>query len=121
MPLISAKLQERLLSILGDREDAREMINALQNIVPDTIPPYSFNFNATTDWSLDTVNNNYVITVLQTTHGQGIFPTIQIFAAIGASFDEVSVDQVLINNSGDVSFTIPAVTDDRFAGKIIVS
>jgi hypothetical protein len=121
MPIISNKLQERILSLFGDREDAREMINAIQNIAPTGLPPYSQNFNATTDWSTDPNTGEYVITVLASVHGQGLFPTPQIYGVSGAVFDEVSVDQVIINNSGDVTFVVPSTPDARFAGKLIIA
>ena len=119
MAVISAKLQERLLSILGDREDAREMINALSNVAPSTIPPYSSNFGIG-DWLTDT-NGNYYISVLASVHSQGIFPTIQIFGLDGINYDEVTVDRIFINNSGDVTFSVPTVPDARFIGKVIIS
>jgi hypothetical protein len=84
---------------------------------PPAAVKYSLNFNATTDWTVD--GAIFKLVILESTHGAGVTPVIQVFESIAADFVEVSTS-VTFNASGDVTLSVTSIPDNRFAGKIII-
>lgn len=76
-------------------------------------------FNATTDWGSPS-GGYYTITVLAASHALGTDPTVEIYENISSEYFQVTVDEVKVNTSGDVSFRVPSSPDLRFAGKVII-
>jgi hypothetical protein len=78
--------------------------------------PYSETFTTVT-WSL--VSGNYEITVLESNHGKGTAPGVQVYEDVTSILNQVTVD-IKIAASGDVTISIPASPDNRFNGKIVI-
>lgn len=78
---------------------------------------FSQAFDATTDWGSLSAGY-YTITVLASTHNKGINPIVQVFEQIVSDYEVVTVDQLKINASGDVSFSV--IQNSRFAGKVLI-
>lgn len=75
-------------------------------------------FNNTTDWTLN--GSVYELSVLQTTHGRGVNPTVFLVEAVGLDFEQVFADTISINASGDIVVKVLSTPDLRFNGKIII-
>jgi hypothetical protein len=80
---------------------------------------YSETFNASGDWSGPS-GGYYTITVLEATHEQGTTPMVQVYELVGALYEQVDVDRVAINGSGDVTIRVTENIDTRFEGRITI-
>lgn len=83
-------------------------------------PPYVLSFNATTSWGSATLGQ-YSIQVLESSHGKGADPIVQVYETILGIDQLVDVDSVLVNSSGDVTIQVTENLDTRFAGKIVIT
>lgn len=81
---------------------------------------YTDAFNATTDWTSN--GSYYEITYLEGTHDKGVNPMVEVMEDIGGGiYEEVLMDYIKINASGDVIIGVSATPDARFAGLILIS
>jgi hypothetical protein len=61
----------------------------------------------------------YTITILQSVHGKGSNPQVQIFQDNGADFEEV-IAGITLSPLGDVTIIVNSTPDARFQGKVII-
>lgn len=80
---------------------------------------YEDTFNATTDWG-SASGGYYTITVDSDDHLKGTRPMIQLFQLIGSDYEEVDVEDVTVNSSGDIAFRVLETPNGRFEGKILI-
>lgn len=80
---------------------------------------YIYSFNNTTDWGSPS-GGYYTIIILAGIHNQGLDPQVMVFEQVGLLFEYVTVDQLALNASGDISIRVPDSPDLRFTGKLIV-
>lgn len=83
-----------------------------------TVNEYSQTFNATTDWTLNV--SVYEITILESAHQQGITPVIQVEELDGTDYVQVDVNEIRIDNTGDITIQVTQNIDTRFAGRVTV-
>jgi hypothetical protein len=76
-------------------------------------------FNSSSDWGSPS-GGYYTITILAATHTKGINPIVNIRELSGSDYIDLSVDQILINSSGDISFRVLETPDLRFAGRVTI-
>jgi len=82
-------------------------------------PPYTQNFDATTDWGA-AVSGFYTITIPAATHLMGTSVTqISHFESNGSVWEQVGVNSVTIDQvTGEVKFTVSEIPNGRFAGRV---
>lgn len=83
------------------------------------VDSFTTNFNGTTDWVGPTLGY-YTITYLESVHGKGTSPAVQIFELDSGNYNEVDVDRIQVNSLGDVEIRVPSTPDLRFVGKVII-
>jgi hypothetical protein len=83
------------------------------------VTKYIQTFNSTIDWGSPS-GGYYTITINAATHALGTEPTATIYELNGANYEEVTVDRVSINPSGDVSIRVTEIINTRFAGRIVI-
>lgn len=79
-------------------------------------PPFS-SFFSLGSWT--TSGSDYIITVLESTHGLGIEIQVQVFEESGIDYTLVDID-TLVTATGDVVIKINQIPDNRFEGKITI-
>ena len=78
---------------------------------------YVQTFDASSAWG-SASGGFYTITITAGTHSKGVNPQVQIFENNSGSFDDVDVDRLRVDSSGNITFRVPDSPDSRFAGKI---
>lgn len=66
------------------------------------------------------VGSYYTITILAVDHGAGTDPLVQLYETVGANVDQVEIDRIRVNASGDVEIRVPSSPDLRFEGKVVI-
>lgn len=61
----------------------------------------------------------YTITILQSVHGKGTNPQVQVFQSVGPDYEEI-ITGITLSPLGDVTLTINSTPDARFDGKVII-
>lgn len=79
--------------------------------------PFSSSF-VVASWSLST--SYYLINILESTHGKGVSPGVEVFELVGSDYEQISIDRIKINASGDIELRVLASPDLRFNGKVVV-
>lgn len=80
--------------------------------------PYSQTF-LTATWSGPS-GGYYTITILESTHGKGTDPGVEVYETSGTDDDQVTIDRIRVNSSGDVELRVPSSPDLRFDGKVVI-
>ena len=62
----------------------------------------------------------YTYTVLAANHGKGTAPGVEVYLESASNYDQIEVDRVRVNASGDVEIRVPEVPDLRFTGRILI-
>ncbi len=81
-----------------------------------TTTKYIQTFNATSDWSL--ASPYYVISISASTHGAGTDPIVTMFELVASSYEEVDIDRIQMDSSGNVQLRVTNTA--RFAGKLVI-
>lgn len=81
---------------------------------------FSITFNETTSWGSPNLGV-YTITVLAATHNKGQVPQVVVYETVSPGVhQEVTVNSIIIDNTGNISITVLESPDLRFAGKITI-
>jgi hypothetical protein len=73
---------------------------------------------STVDWNLS--GDQYVITVLKSDHEKGTAPGVQVFVIEAGHYVKCEVNNISINNDGDITISIPQSPDLRFNGRVVI-
>jgi len=80
---------------------------------------YTSTFDATTSWGSASLGL-YSINILESVHGKGANPVVQIYELRLGSYELVDVDALIVDGTGNVTMVVTQVPDTRFQGKIII-
>lgn len=81
--------------------------------------PFVQSFDSGASWGAAS-GGYYSIFIPQSTHGKSANPTITVYEDLAGQFEEVILDEVSINASGDVTLKVTENIDTRFAGKVVI-
>ena len=62
----------------------------------------------------------YSISILETTHDNGLNPLIQVQELVGSNYRDVIVDAFIDNVTGTVTIQINQTPDLRFTGRVLI-
>lgn len=89
---------------------------AVDELALSTGAAYIGNF-LVASWVLD--SPQYVLEILEATHGRGGNPIVQVYQSVGLNYEEVQVG-IELTNAGNIALHISENPDLRFDGKIII-
>lgn len=89
--------------------------NQTSSPAPTSTDNFSKNFNDTTDWVAN--DDFFEIDVLDAEHEKGRDITVQVFQLIAGEHELITLNSLIINSNGDVKI----ISDEKFAGKIVIS
>lgn len=94
-------------------------VTGTSSSAPSVPVKYILTFNNTSDWGAAS-GGYYTITVPVGTHGLGINLTPVVFELSGVDYIQVTVDELKVNNVGDISIRVLEIPDLRFNDKLII-